>query len=37
MELARQVSRAPREILVRNKAKFTARSGISPDAPTLDL
>jgi enoyl-CoA hydratase/carnithine racemase len=35
--LARQVSRAPREVLVRNKAKFTARSGISQDTPTLDL
>jgi enoyl-CoA hydratase/carnithine racemase len=37
MQLARQVSRAPRDVLARNKAKFTARSGISPDAPTLDL
>jgi enoyl-CoA hydratase/carnithine racemase len=35
--LARQVSRAPREVLVRNKAKFTARSAISPETPTLDL
>ena len=35
--LARQVSRAPREVLVRNKAKFIARSAISPDTPTLDL
>jgi enoyl-CoA hydratase len=35
--LARQVSRAPREILVRNKAKFIARSAISPQTPTLDL
>src|SRR6202161_3816039 len=33
LELARQVSRAPREVLVRNKAKFTARSGISQDTP----
>ena len=37
LELARQVSRAPREILVRNKAKFIARSAISPGTPTLDL
>ena len=35
--LARQISRAPREILVRNKAKFIARSAISPQTPTLDL
>jgi enoyl-CoA hydratase len=35
--LARQVSRAPREVLVRNKAKFIARSAISPQTPTLDL
>jgi enoyl-CoA hydratase/carnithine racemase len=37
LELARQVSRAPREVLVRRKAKFTARSAISPETPTLDL
>ena len=37
LELARQVSRAPREVLVRNKAKFTARSAIAPQTPTLDL
>ena len=35
--LARQVGRAPREVLMRNKAKFTARSAISPETPTLDL
>ena len=35
--LARQVSRAPRHVLLRTKAKFTARSGISPGTPTLDL
>ena len=35
--LARQVCRAPREILVRNKAKFIARSAISAATPTLDL
>lgn len=35
--LARQVSRAPREALIRNKAKFLARSAIAPDTPTLDL
>jgi enoyl-CoA hydratase/carnithine racemase len=35
--LARQISRAPREVLVRNKAKFVARSGISARTPTLDL
>ncbi len=37
LALARQVSRAPREVLIRNKAKFTARSAISPQTPTLDL
>jgi enoyl-CoA hydratase len=37
LALSRQVSRAPREVLVRNKAKFIARSAISPQAPTLDL
>ena len=37
LELARQVSRAPRDVLLRNKAKFTARSAISPGTPTLDL
>jgi enoyl-CoA hydratase/carnithine racemase len=37
LELARQVSRAPREVLVRNKAKFIASSAISPETPTLDL
>ena len=37
MELARQFSRAPRDVLLRNKAKFTARSAISPGTPTLDL
>jgi enoyl-CoA hydratase len=35
--LARQISRAPRDVLVRNKAKFIARSAISPQTPTLDL
>lgn len=35
--LAREVSRAPREVLMRNKAKFIARSATSPDTPTLDL
>jgi len=35
--LARQISRAPREVLKRNKAKFIARSAISPQTPTLDL
>ena len=35
--LARQVSRAPREVLIRNKAKFTARSAIHPGTATLDL
>jgi enoyl-CoA hydratase/carnithine racemase len=35
--LARQIARAPREVLLRNKAKFTARSAISPQTPTLDL
>jgi len=35
--LARQISRAPREVLERNKAKFIARSAISPQTPTLDL
>jgi enoyl-CoA hydratase len=37
MALARQVSRAPREVLIGNKAKFIARSAIAPDTPTLDL
>jgi len=37
LALARQVGRAPREVLMRNKAKFTARSAISPETPTLDL
>jgi enoyl-CoA hydratase/carnithine racemase len=37
LELARQFSRAPRDVLLRNKAKFTARSAISPETPTLDL
>ena len=35
--LARRVSRAPREVLIRNKAKFIARSAISASTPTLDL
>ena len=35
--LARQVSRAPRNVLLRTKAKFSARSAISPGTPTLDL
>jgi enoyl-CoA hydratase/carnithine racemase len=35
--LARRVSRAPREVLVRNKAKFIARSAIPASTPTLDL
>jgi enoyl-CoA hydratase len=35
--LARQISRAPREVLQRNKAKFIARAAISPQTPTLDL
>ena len=35
--LPREVSRAPRDVLLRNKAKFTARSAISPGTPTLDL
>ena len=37
LSLARRVARAPREILARNKAKFIARSAISPQTPTLDL
>jgi enoyl-CoA hydratase/carnithine racemase len=37
LALAREVSRAPRDVLRRNKAKFTARSAISPGTPTLDL
>ena len=37
LALAREVSRAPREVLLRNKAKFTARSAIPPGTPTLDL
>ena len=37
LSLARRVARAPREVLARNKAKFIARSAISPETPTLDL
>jgi enoyl-CoA hydratase/carnithine racemase len=37
LELAHQVSRAPREVLIRNKAKFLAHSGVRPGTPTLDL
>jgi enoyl-CoA hydratase/carnithine racemase len=37
LSLARRVSQAPREVLARNKAKFIARSAISPETPTLDL
>ena len=37
LDLARQVARAPRQVLARNKAKFTARSAIAPRTPTLDL
>jgi enoyl-CoA hydratase/carnithine racemase len=39
MALARQVSRAPREILIANKAKFIARSAIAParQPSTCDL
>jgi enoyl-CoA hydratase len=37
LNLARQVARAPREALTRNKAKFIARSAISAQTPTLDL
>jgi enoyl-CoA hydratase/carnithine racemase len=37
LALARRVSRAPRAVLVRNKAKFIARSAVSPGTPTLDL
>jgi enoyl-CoA hydratase/carnithine racemase len=37
LELARQVSRAPRDVLVQNKAKFIARSAIAPGTSTLDL
>jgi enoyl-CoA hydratase len=37
LELARLVSRAPREVLIRNKAKFLAHSGVRPGTPTLDL
>lgn len=36
-ELARQVSRAPRDVLIRNKAKFLAHSGVQPGTATLDL
>ena len=37
LDLARRIARAPRDVLVRNKAKFIARSAISPQTPTLDL
>lgn len=35
--LARQITQAPRDVLVHNKRKFTARSAIDPSTPTLDL
>jgi enoyl-CoA hydratase/carnithine racemase len=35
--LARRTSRAPREILMRNKEKFITRSAIAPGTPTIDL
>lgn len=35
--LAHEISRAPREILVRNKSKIIARSAIAPGSITLDL
>jgi enoyl-CoA hydratase/carnithine racemase len=37
LAMAREVSRAPRDALLQNKAKFTARSAISPGTPTLHL
>jgi enoyl-CoA hydratase len=37
LDLARQASRAPREVLVRMKAKIIARAAIDPQAATLDL
>jgi enoyl-CoA hydratase/carnithine racemase len=37
LELAHQVSRAPRQVLIRNKAKFLAHSGVRPGTATLDL
>jgi enoyl-CoA hydratase/carnithine racemase len=36
-DLARQVSRAPREVLVRTKAKIIARAALDPRTATLDL
>ena len=32
-----RVVAAPRELLMRTKAKASARAGYSPDTPTLDL
>jgi enoyl-CoA hydratase len=37
VELAHLASRAPRDVLIRNKAKFLARAGIPPGTPTLGL
>ncbi|MBO0821821.1 MAG: enoyl-CoA hydratase/isomerase family protein [Nocardiopsaceae bacterium] len=37
VELAHLASRAPRDVLIRTKAKFLARAGIQPGTPTLDL
>jgi enoyl-CoA hydratase/carnithine racemase len=37
VNLAWRVTRAPREVLRQHKAKFTARSAISAQTPTLDL
>lgn len=37
VELAHLASRAPRDVLIRNKSKFLARAGIAPDTATLDL
>jgi enoyl-CoA hydratase len=36
-ELAESIARAPREFLVRTKAKAVARAGIGPETRTLDL
>jgi enoyl-CoA hydratase len=37
VELAHLASRAPRDVLIRNKAKFLARAGIPRGTPTLGL
>jgi hypothetical protein len=37
VRLLEQICTAPREVLLRMKAKIRRRSGIDPSSPTLDL